>query len=510
MTKRSYPAPRSSPRWGRRARRREMIRALFEAGADVFRFNFSHGSHEEHQARYDIIRGDRAGDRPADRRARRSAGAEAARRHASRNGPIRARHRRNASASTSTRRPGTPRPRAAAASGGASRRSRPACSCCSTTARCGSRSRRPAPSSAVARVIVGGPLSDRKGVSVVGAVLPVSALTEKDRARPRLRARSWASTGSRCRSCSGRRTWTRCARSPGGPCRLVAKLEKPAAVERLDEIVARSDAVMVARGDLGVEMAPQQVPTIQRQIIRACRAAGKPVIVATQMLESMIEAPTPTRAEASDVATAVYEGADAVMLSAESAAGKYPVEAVRMMDKHHRRGRGRPALPQGHRRGAPRARGHHIRRDLLRRAAGGGDPAGGRDRDLHHLRLDHAARSARAPGGPDPGPDARSRDSAPTEPGVGHLSGPDAQRPSMWRRSSTTPALPWRPMAWPSRAASSRSPPGCRSVSPVRRRTFCGSSACRGDRPDLGRPPAMVWRVFARNSARQACAHAYR
>ena len=118
----------------------------------------------------------------------------------------------------------------------------------------------------------------------------------------------------------------------GRPVSLVAKLEKPAAVERLDEIVARSDAVMVARGDLGVEMAPEKVPTIQRRILRACRAAGKPVIVATQMLESMIEAPTPTRAEASDVATAVYEGADAVMLSAESAAGKYPLEAVRIMD----------------------------------------------------------------------------------------------------------------------------------------------------------------------------------
>ena len=110
----------------------------------------------------------------------------------------------------------------------------------------------------------------------------------------------------------------------GRPVYLVAKIEKPSAIDRLDEIVAHSDAVMVARGDLGVEMAPEKVPTIQRRILRACRATGKPVIVATQMLESMIEAPTPTRAEASDVATAVYEGADAVMLSAESAAGKYP------------------------------------------------------------------------------------------------------------------------------------------------------------------------------------------
>ena len=119
----------------------------------------------------------------------------------------------------------------------------------------------------------------------------------------------------------------------GRPVSVITKLEKPSAVEQLEEIVARSDAVMVARGDLGVEMPPQKVPTIQRQVLRACRRAGKPVIVATQMLESMIEAPTPTRAEASDVATAVYDGADAVMLSAESAAGRYPVEAVRMMSE---------------------------------------------------------------------------------------------------------------------------------------------------------------------------------
>jgi pyruvate kinase len=113
----------------------------------------------------------------------------------------------------------------------------------------------------------------------------------------------------------------------------MSKLEKPSAIEHLDAIVALSDAVMVARGDLGVEMAPEQVPPIQRQIVRACRHAGKPSIVATQMLESMIEVPTPTRAEASDVASAIYHGADAVMLSAESASGKFPIEAVTMMDR---------------------------------------------------------------------------------------------------------------------------------------------------------------------------------
>jgi pyruvate kinase len=114
---------------------------------------------------------------------------------------------------------------------------------------------------------------------------------------------------------------------------IVAKLEKPAAIDRLDEIVAVTDAVMVARGDLGVEMPAEQVPSIQKRIIHACRRTGKPVIVATQMLESMVTAPVPTRAEASDVATAIYEGADAVMLSAESASGRYPVEAVRIMSR---------------------------------------------------------------------------------------------------------------------------------------------------------------------------------
>jgi pyruvate kinase len=168
-------------------------------------------------------------------------------------------------------------------------------------------------------------------VNVPGVVLPISALTEKDRADLAFALElgvDWVALSFVQRP----EDLDEVRRLAGDRVRLVAKLEKPAAVERLEAIVERTDALMIARGDLGVELPPQRVPTVQRRALRICRAAGKPAIVATQMLESMIEAPTPTRAEASDVATAIHDGADAVMLSAESAAGRHPVAAVRIMD----------------------------------------------------------------------------------------------------------------------------------------------------------------------------------
>jgi pyruvate kinase len=181
-------------------------------------------------------------------------------------------------------------------------------------------------------VVIGGPLSERKGVNVPDVVLPLSALTEKDRRDLEFALElgvEWLALSfvQRPEDLDEARALVR------GRAGLMTKLEKPSAVAALDAIVEKSDAVMVARGDLGVELPAEKVPGIQRRAVRACRLAGKPVIVATQMLESMIASPVPTRAEASDVATAIYHGADAVMLSAESASGKYPVEAVKIMDK---------------------------------------------------------------------------------------------------------------------------------------------------------------------------------
>lgn len=185
---------------------------------------------------------------------------------------------------------------------------------------------------ALTEVEVAGRISNRKGVSLPDTEIPVAAMTEKDRSD--LEAALDAEVDWIALSFVQRpEDVAEVKKVARGRALVMAKLEKPQALQRLDEIIEISDAVMVARGDLGVEMPLEKVPGLQKRITRACRRAGKPVVVATQMLESMITAPVPTRAEVSDVATAVYEGADAVMLSAESASGSYPVEAVSTMNR---------------------------------------------------------------------------------------------------------------------------------------------------------------------------------
>ncbi|TCS64590.1 pyruvate kinase [Primorskyibacter sedentarius] len=180
-------------------------------------------------------------------------------------------------------------------------------------------------------VITGGTISNRKGVNVPDVVLPLAALSEKDRKDLEFVCAlgvDWLALSFVQRA---KDVWE--ARDlVNGRAAILSKIEKPAAVKAFEEILEVSDGIMVARGDLGVELPVQNVPPIQKQLVRQCRKAAKPVIVATQMLESMIESPMPTRAEVSDVATAIYEGADAIMLSAESAAGQYPMEAVQTMD----------------------------------------------------------------------------------------------------------------------------------------------------------------------------------
>ena len=181
-------------------------------------------------------------------------------------------------------------------------------------------------------VEVGGRISDRKGVNVPDVLVPIPALTEKDKSDLAFaldQGTDWIALSfvQRPEDVAEARELI------GDRAALLAKIEKPAAIDRLDAILALADAVMVARGDLGVELPPEDVPPLQNRIVAAARQLGKPVVVATQMLESMIHSPSPTRAEVSDVATAIYDGADAVMLSAESAAGDYPCEAVEMMDR---------------------------------------------------------------------------------------------------------------------------------------------------------------------------------
>jgi pyruvate kinase len=319
------------------------IRALFEAGADVFRLNFSHGDHDDHKERMRIIRAlEDEAERPIcvlldlqGPKLRvgtfRDGGTEL------KSG---AAFRLDLAEMTGDRvRAPLPHPEvfAALAPGtmlllddGKLRLEVKACG----------------PDYAETQVIAGGTLTDRKGVNVPGVVLPISPLTDKDREDLAFGLDlgvEWIGLSFVQRP----EDLVEARRLIQGRATIMSKIEKPAAVKSLAALVEQSDAIMVARGDLGVEMPaimvargdlgvempPEEVPGRQKEIIRACRLAGKPVVVATQMLESMINSPAPTRAEASDVATAVYDGADAVMLSAETAAGDYPVEAVTIMDR---------------------------------------------------------------------------------------------------------------------------------------------------------------------------------
>jgi pyruvate kinase len=307
---------------------RATIRALFDAGADVFRLNFSHGTHAQHRERLALIREiEREVGRPIAvlldlQGPKLRIGTFAA-------GPVMmepgAAFRLDLDETPGdASRVRLPHPEIFAAL-------RPGHELLLDDGKLRLRVVACGPGHADTVVVTGGVLSERKGVNVPSALLPISALTPKDREDLDFGLGlgvNWVALSfvQRPEDVQELRALVQ------GRAGVLSKLEKPAAIEQLDAIVELSDAVMVARGDLGVEMPAEAVPAIQKRIVRACRKAGKPVVVATQMLESMISAPVPTRAEASDVATAVYDGADAVMLSAESASGKYPREAVAVMN----------------------------------------------------------------------------------------------------------------------------------------------------------------------------------
>jgi pyruvate kinase len=305
------------------------IEALFKAGVDVFRLNFSHGTHDDHKARMEILRKlERDSGRPVGvlldlQGPKLRVGTFG-------NGPVQLVAGQSFELDLQRDIPGDskrvslPHPEIFAALKVGSE-------LLLDDGRLRLRVERCDAKSATTSVINGGPLSDRKGVNVPDVILPLSAMTEKDRADLEFGLTlnvDWVALSFVQRPEDIQEVKAIIAGRAG----VVAKLEKPAAIGNLEAIVDVADAIMVARGDLGVEMPAEQVPAIQKRIVRQCRLKGRPVIVATQMLESMVAAPVPTRAEASDVATAIYDGADAVMLSAESASGKYPVEAVRMMD----------------------------------------------------------------------------------------------------------------------------------------------------------------------------------
>ncbi len=311
----------------------QAVRALFDAGADVFRLNFSHGVHADHRERFEYVRQVEFDcDRPAGVMM-------------DLQGPkLRIGALVNGSAELKA---GKPYRLDMASTPGDAQRAplphpeifralNPGVDLLLDDGKLRLRVESCGDDFAETTVVAGGRLSDRKGVNVPGAVLPISALTDKDRQDLQFGLDlgvDWVALSFVQRP----EDVAEARRLIAGRAAVLVKLEKPAAIERLEELIELADAVMVARGDLGVEMPAEDVPALQKRIIAACREAGKPVVVATQMLDSMVHAPAPTRAEASDVATAVYDGADAVMLSAETASGEYPLEAVSMMNRIIRR-----------------------------------------------------------------------------------------------------------------------------------------------------------------------------
>ena len=305
------------------------IRALFEAGADVFRLNMSHGTHDDIRARHTIIRQVEADTgRPIAILADLQGPKLRVGVFANPDGEMLvegALFRMDlASAPGDIHRVQLPHPEIFAAL-------EPGASLLINDGKIRLQVQDCGKDFANCSVTVGGQISNRKGVNVPDVVLPVAALSDKDRTDLEFACEmgvDWLALSfvQRPEDVIEARALAR------GRAAILSKIEKPAAVKAYDAILQVSDGIMVARGDLGVELPVYTVPPIQKRLIRGARAAAKPVIVATQMLESMIEAPVPTRAEVSDVATAIYEGADAIMLSAESAAGRYPIEAVTTMN----------------------------------------------------------------------------------------------------------------------------------------------------------------------------------
>lgn len=308
---------------------RERIAALMLAGVDVFRLNFSHGTHEDHKNRFTIIRSLEAElGHPSGIMLDLQGPKLRVGQFADGNVDLKkgqAFHLDLSDSLGDATRVQLPHPEIFAAI-------KPGMELLLDDGKRRLLVKRCDTKSADTEVLVGGGLSNNKGVNVPSAVLALSVLTAKDRRDLEFGLALGAdyvalSFVQRPEDVAEARKLI------AHRAAIMVKLEKPSAIDHLDGIIELSDAVMVARGDLGVEMPPEDVPGLQKRIVRACRQMGKPVIVATQMLESMITAPTPTRAEASDVAMAVYDGADAVMLSAETAAGEYPIESVVIMNR---------------------------------------------------------------------------------------------------------------------------------------------------------------------------------